>query len=114
MTNSSIFKQIIDSKIPATKVYEDDLVLAFHDINPQAPIHILIVPRQEYTDYQDFITRSAPEQIVRFFTKIKEIIEQQQLGHNFRLVTNAGIQCGQSVFHFHMHLLSGKSLGSFA
>ncbi|MFN5351964.1 MAG: HIT domain-containing protein [Alphaproteobacteria bacterium] len=106
----NIFAKILNGKIPAKKIYEDDSVLAFHDAYPDAPTHILIVPKGEYTSFTDFTTRANNKEIGEFFKRVNQIVAELKID-DFRLVTNNGAKSGQSVFHFHIHILSGKKLG---
>ncbi|MGV2432894.1 MAG UNVERIFIED_CONTAM: HIT domain-containing protein [Rickettsiaceae bacterium] len=106
----NIFAKIIEKNIPADIVFEDDKILAFNDIAPLAPIHILVIPKGEYKDYSDFMAKASTEEIGYFFKKLYEIAKKY-CGEDFRLCTNNGQKAGQSVFHFHMHILGGKILG---
>ncbi len=108
----NIFAKIIRGEIPSSKVYEDDKILAFHDISKSAPIHVLVIPKGEYTDYIDFTSKASMEEISYFFKKVNEIakiLEADKQG--FRIVSNCGSNAGQSVMHFHIHILSGKKMG---
>lgn len=105
---NNIFAKIISGDIPAEKLYEDEKVVAIKDINPAAPIHILVIPKGNYVDFADFVANSAPEDIVYYF-KIIEKIAKENGAENYRLVSNKGAAAGQSVFHFHTHILSGSS-----
>ncbi|SJK86019.1 Hit-like protein involved in cell-cycle regulation [Babesia microti strain RI] len=107
-TNTSIFGKILDGSIPCNKVYEDDKVLAFHDISPQAPVHILIIPK-----IRDGLTRleKAEERhreiLGHMMCKAAEIARNEQLG-DFRLVVNNGPRAFQSVYHLHIHILAKR------
>ncbi len=108
----NIFAKIIRGEIPATKVYEDEKVLAFHDISKAAPIHVLVIPKGDYVNFADFSQNAAAEEISHFFKKVSEIAKL--LGaesEGFRLITNNGINAHQTVEHFHVHILAGKKLG---
>lgn len=110
--NQNIFAKIIQGKIPAEKVYEDEKVLAFQDIHPQAPVHILVIPKKAVISFHDFMEECSPDEITYFFKKIQEIAEQQGLhADGYRLITNHGAHAGQEVPHFHVHILGGKKLG---
>lgn len=109
LEGNTIFHRIIRKEIPAKIVYEDEDVLAFHDVNPVAPIHILIIPRSKS------ITSLADSTSEDTFLLGKMLLVANQLAHDlglseqgFRVVTNSGEQAGQSVFHFHLHLLGGR------
>jgi histidine triad (HIT) family protein len=108
---STIFGKIIAKEIPADIVYEDDLVLAFKDINPQAPVHILIIPKKEIATVND--AASADEMILgRLFTAAAQIASEQGIAESgYRLMVNVNKDGGQEVFHLHMHLLGGRNLG---
>lgn len=105
--SNNIFAKIIRGEIPSSKVYEDDKVLAFHDISKSAPIHVLVIPKGEYISFADFIAKASDAEVVDFFRKVGQIANS--LGINdYRLVSNSGPDAGQSVPHFHVHILSGK------
>lgn len=110
----NIFARIIAGEIPAKKIYEDKQMLAFHDINPKAPVHALVIPKGEYKNYEEFVNMASPDEVAYFFIKITEIAEQLGLKGGYRLITNQGSESGQEVFHFHVHILGGKKLGSLA
>jgi len=106
---NNIFSKIIRGEIPSKKVFEDDHVLAFHDIQPAAPVHILVIPKKEYTSFHDFAENALPEEIKHFFRVVRDIAEEQNISEaGYRIITNHGIEGGQSVPHFHVHLLGGK------
>ncbi|WPY00567.1 HIT domain-containing protein [Candidatus Trichorickettsia mobilis] len=108
---NNIFAQIIAGKIPAKKLYEDDQILAIHDINPVAPIHVLVLPKGHYIDYSDFIQKASAELIKHYFIKIDEIIQLLDLSTmGYRLITNKGSEAGQTIFHFHTHIIGGRQL----
>ena len=102
-----LFCRIIAGEIPSSKVYEDEYVLAFRDIDPQAPTHILIIPKEHY----DSVLDAPPEAIGRLTEAAKTIAENEGLTENgFRLVINTGEEGGQSVKHLHFHILGGEQL----
>ncbi len=103
-----LFCAIVAGEIPSTKVYEDDYTYAFADANPQAPTHVLIVPRVHYTDIAD-VSRDA-EVTANLIAGIRALAEQEGLEH-FRTVFNTGAGVGQSVFHVHAHVLAGRPMG---
>ncbi len=108
MDSSCIFCNIVEKKIPAKIVYEDDFSLAFEDVHPQAPTHILIVPKKHIIDIHSMVV-SDRELIGHLFFVAKSIAAQQGLDEDgYRLVINNGKNAGQSVFHIHLHLLSGR------
>ncbi len=109
---SNIFAKIIRGEIPANKVYEDEKVLAFHDISKAAPIHVLVIPKGEFLDFSDFTSKASPEEISYFFQKVGHVIKMLEIENSgFRLISNMGKDGLQTVFHFHVHILSGKNLG---
>jgi len=104
----TLFSNIIDRKIPADIVYEDDLCLAFRDIHPQAPIHILIIPKQPIAKIVEATT--ADQQLLgHLMLTAGRIATDMGVGDAYRLVINNGADAGQSVFHLHIHLLAGRS-----
>jgi histidine triad (HIT) family protein len=105
-----IFCKIIDGQIPSRKVYEDDRVLAFHDIQPAAPVHILIIPKKHFASLndageEDFAIIGYIHQIAQHIAKEQGVAES-----GYRIVNNCGPDSGQIVFHLHMHLLAGEKL----
>jgi histidine triad (HIT) family protein len=108
---SCLFCQIAERKIPAKVAYEDDQALAFHDIRPQAPVHLLVVPKKHITSLMD-MTADDAELVGGLVFRARELARELGLGERgFRLVFNAGEDAGYSVFHIHLHLLGGRSLG---
>jgi len=107
---STIFTKIINKEIPADIVYEDDLCLAFRDINPQAPVHILIIPKKEIVSIST-LTKDDKSILGHLMLKTSEIAKQEGLTDDgYRVVTNIGEYGGQSVFHLHFHILGGRKL----
>ena len=108
---STIFSKIIAKEIPADIVYEDDLVLAFRDIAPQAPSHILIVPKQEVATVND-VKPEHEAALGRLFTVAAKIAADEGIAEaGYRLIVNCNAHGGQEVFHLHMHILGGRPLG---
>jgi diadenosine tetraphosphate (Ap4A) HIT family hydrolase len=109
---NNIFAKIINGETKAQKLYEDEHVLAIADLFPQAPTHVLILPKGEYTSIHDFSTNAKPEVIAHFFKIITQLAEKFEL-HNsgYRLIMNHGADGMQTVPHFHVHLLGKKKLG---
>ncbi|MEX0726779.1 MAG: histidine triad nucleotide-binding protein [Planctomycetaceae bacterium] len=105
----TIFKKIIDREIPADIVYEDDQCLAFRDINPQAPTHVLIVPKKVIPSLADAVAADEPL-LGHLLFVARNLAVQLQLAGGFRTIINAGPDGGQSVDHLHVHLLGGRSL----
>ncbi len=109
---NNIFAKIIRGDLPAQKIYEDENILAFNDISKASPVHVLVVPKGEYVDFIDFVSRANPEIVVDFFKKISQIAKELNVVvDGFRLITNNGSNAHQTVKHFHVHLLAGKKLG---
>ena len=108
----NIFAKIIRGEIPCKKVYEDEYALAFEDIAPDAPLHVLVVPKAGFTSFNDFAAQ-APVDVVRgFFTAVQKVAAQLGLEEGgYRLITNHGSDAAQSVAHFHMHILGGVQMG---
>lgn len=103
----NIFAKIIRGELPSTKLYEDEHLIAINDIYPVAPIHILVMPKGQYTDFQDFSQKATSEEIAHYFKKISDIAKDCG-AEEYRIVTNNGASCGQSVFHFHTHIIGGS------
>ena len=109
---NNIFAKIIRGEIPCNKVYENENILAFHDISKAAPVHILVIPKGEYVSFTDFASRATNDEIGNFFKKIKEIAEEFGVDESgYRLITNIGSDASQTVPHFHVHIIGGKKLG---
>lgn len=111
MEEDCIFCKIIRGEIPSSKVYEDEEILAFNDINPAAPIHILIIPKKHIKSLADM--ENGDEIIIsKIYTKINEIAEKQGFKENgYRVIVNCGKDGGQEVGHLHFHILAGTQLG---
>ena len=105
-----IFCKIVTGEIPSQKVYEDDLVLAFKDINPCAPVHILVIPKK-HIESAVALTEEDDILIAHIFKVIRLIAKEQELTNGFRLVSNVGNDGGQSVKHLHFHILGKKQFG---
>lgn len=111
--HDNIFAKILRGEIPCDKVYEDDFVLAFRDIAPQAPIHILVIPKGAYVSIEDFSLQASAEEIKAFYEAVAQISAEQGVNDSgFRCIANTGDNGGQEVPHFHMHILGGKKLGA--
>lgn len=104
-----IFCKIIAGDIPSTKVYEDELVYAFRDINPQAPTHILVIPKAHIGSVNE-ITAENSGVVSHIFQVIPQIAAAEGLAGGYRVVSNCGADAGQTVFHLHFHILGGKAL----
>lgn len=106
--SETIFSKIVKKQIPADIVYEDDLSLAFRDINPQAPVHILIIPKKPFPKLND-VQISDQELLGHLMIVACKVAEKEGVADAFRLVLNNGAGAGQEVFHIHFHLLAGRS-----
>lgn len=103
-----IFCKIAAHETPSTIVYEDDLVIAFDDLNPQAPVHTLVIPKQHF----DSIIDDVPAEVLAAMVHaVGEVARAKGLDAGFRVITNTGADAGQTVKHFHMHVLGGRPLG---
>lgn len=108
----NIFARILRKEIPAKTVYEDEYALAFHDINPQAPIHVLVIPRQAYVSWDDFSARAPDDEIAGFVRAVGHVARELGLvAPGYRLLANVGHDGGQEVAHLHVHLFGGRALG---
>jgi len=102
----NVFAKILRGEIPNKTIYSDDYVLAFYDVNPRAKVHALVIPRGEYTDIFDF-TQNAPVELqTAFWNGVRQVVEKLGLRDNFRTIANTGRGAGQSVMHFHVHIMS--------
>ena len=111
MTNQdTIFGKIIRREIPADIVYEDDLALAFRDVNPQAPVHILVIPKKPIRGLSDAQSDDT-ELLGHLLQTVKNVAEHEGLTNGYRVVINTGNDGGQTVFHMHLHILGGRPLG---
>lgn len=104
-----LFCKIVAGEIPSTKVYEDDLVFAFRDIAPQAPTHILVVPKTHMADC-NAVTGENSAVVAHIFEVIPQIARAEGLGNGYRVVSNCGSDAGQTVQHLHFHILGGRQL----
>ncbi|QJD15950.1 HIT domain-containing protein [Paracoccus sanguinis] len=114
--DSNIFARMLRGEIPNDTVAENAHALAFRDIRPQAPVHILVIPRGRYVSYDDFAANASDDEIVGFNRLVAEVARAEGLslangGDGFRAITNAGAHGVQEVPHFHLHLLGGRPMG---
>jgi len=110
--DGNIFARVLRGEIPARTVYEDEHALAFHDIAPQAPIHILVIPKGPYVSWDDFSTRASADEIAGFIRAVGQVAREQGLvAPGYRLLANVGAHGGQEVPHLHVHLFGGQRLG---
>ncbi len=107
--NRTVFKKIIDGDVPAKFIYQDEYCVAFRDIDPRAPTHILVIPRKEIRSLAE-VEAEDVELLGHLMVAISKIAKEQGLANGFRVVTNAGKWGGQSVDHLHFHLLGGRQL----
>ncbi len=110
--DQNIFAKILRGEIPCTKVYEDDHNLAFEDINPQAPIHVLVIPKAAYVSMDDFTSSASDAEIAGFFRVVGNVARQLELDSpGYRILANIGENGMQEVAHLHIHIFGGKKLG---
>lgn len=109
MAEKTIFKKIIDKEIPAKIAYEDDLCLAFHDVAPQAPTHVLVIPKREIASLDALDDKDA-SLVAHLYTVIRNLARELGLDGGYRVVVNCGRDGGQSVDHLHFHLLGGRQM----
>ena len=112
---NNIFAKILRGEIPCNKIYENDYVLSFYDINPQKKIHALIIPKGEYIDFDDFTSKASTNEINELFKGINVVAQRlkitNNLGNGYRILTNIGKDGGQEVPHFHFHIFAGEKIG---
>tara|TARA_B100000780_G_scaffold259333_1_gene210292 strand:- start:1517 stop:1882 length:366 start_codon:yes stop_codon:yes gene_type:complete len=113
--NNNIFAKILKGEIPCRKIYEDDFVLSFHDINPQKKIHALVIPKGEYFNLDDFNNRASDQEIVALSKAITEVSKilgiSTDIGNGYRALTNLGEHGNQEIPHLHFHLFGGENIG---
>jgi histidine triad (HIT) family protein len=109
---TNIFARILRGELPCRKVYEDEHVLAFHDINPLAPTHILVIPKGSYVSWDDFSAKASDEEVAAFVRAIGKIARDEGLVEpGYRVLANVGVNSGQEVPHLHAHIFGGRPLG---
>ena len=110
--DDNIFARIINKKLSTDIILENEHAIAFHDIAPQAPVHILIIPKGKFIKYDDFLNKASKDEIYYFFDLINQLVKVYDLENTgYRLISNAGKNANQEVPHLHFHLLAGKNLG---
>jgi len=110
--DQNIFAKILRGEIPSKKVFEDDYALAFHDINPQAPTHILVIPKGPYVSWDDFSAKGSDAEIAGFVRAVGEVARAAGLvAPGYRLLANTGLDSHQEVPHLHVHIFAGRKLG---
>jgi histidine triad (HIT) family protein len=110
--DQNVFAKILRGEIPSQRIYEDEWAVAFHDIHPQAPVHVLVIPRGRYVSLADFTAAAGDAEIAGFFRAVGKVARQLGLeGPGYRTLANMGEHAGQEVPHFHVHLFGGRKLG---
>ncbi len=108
----NVFAKILRGEIPNNTVYEDDQVLAFHDLHPAAPVHVLVIPKGGYVSFDDFAQKAGAQGISGFFRRVQQVAVKLGVDQTgYRLITNHGADASQTVPHFHVHILGGRPLG---
>lgn len=109
---NNVFAKILRGDIPCTPVYQDEHTFAFHDIHPQAPVHILVIPRGPYASLTEFTQQASADEIAGFYRGFGAVIEKLGIAAGgYRTIANSGANGGQEVPHFHLHILAGRVLG---
>ncbi|WP_305098476.1 histidine triad nucleotide-binding protein [Croceibacterium aestuarii] len=110
--DQNVFAKILRGELPCKKVYEDEWSLAFHDIAPQAPVHILVIPKGAYVSWDDFSARASAEEIAGLTRAVGHVAREAGLVEpGYRLLVNTGTEGGQEIPHLHFHVFGGKPLG---
>jgi len=110
--DTNVFARILRGEIPARKVHEDAHALAFHDINPQAPVHVLVIPKGRYVSLADFSAQASEAEIAGFWRAVGKVARDLGLeAQGYRVLTNMGPDGGQEVPHFHVHIFGGRRIG---
>ena len=109
---TNVFARILRGEIPCNKVYEDAHVLAFHDISPQSPTHVLVIPKGEFTSFDYFSEKASADEIAALIRALGQIAREQGIAESgYRILANTGAAAHQEVPHFHVHLFGGRDLG---
>ena len=113
--DNNIFAKILRGEIPCKKIYEDEFILSFYDINPQKKIHALVIPKGKYTDLDDFCRNASTNEMVGMFKGIEKVSKKLGIsmgsGKGYRALSNIGVDGGQEVPHLHFHLFGGEKIG---
>ncbi|MBV8400175.1 MAG: histidine triad nucleotide-binding protein [Acetobacteraceae bacterium] len=110
--DNNVFARILRGEIPSERVYENEWAFAFHDINPQAPVHVLVIPRGRYCSFADFSAGASDAEIAGFTRAVGEVARMLGLEQSgYRILANMGEHAGQEVPHFHVHIFGGRPLG---
>ncbi len=109
---NNVFAKILRGEIPCKKAYEDECALAFHDIQPQAPVHVLIIPKGEWVSFDDFSAGATAEEIVGFYRAVQKVADRLGVQEGgYRILSNVGPDAHQEVMHYHLHIFAGCDLG---
>lgn len=109
---NNVFARILRDELPSKRVYEDEWAVAFHDLHPQAPVHILVIPRGAYVSWDDFSAKASPEEIAGFVRAVGTVARDLGLvAPGYRLLANVGLNGHQEIAHLHVHLFGGQPLG---
>jgi diadenosine tetraphosphate (Ap4A) HIT family hydrolase len=110
--DGNIFARILRGELPCKKVYEDEFALAFHDINPQSPVHVLVIPKGDYVSFADFSGKASAQEIAGFWRAVGHVARELGLeAGGYRILSNMGQDGGQEVPHFHVHIFGGRRIG---
>ncbi len=110
--SENVFAKILRREIPCNKVYEDDWALAFHDIQPQAPVHVLVIPKGAYVSMDDLSANASTDEIAGFFRAVGTVARQLGVVEDgYRMLSNIGANAHQDVLHLHVHIFAGRDLG---
>ena len=110
--SNNVFARILRGEIPCNKVYENEYALAFHDLQPQAPTHVLVIPKGDYVDHKDFAVKASDAEIAGLHRAIGNAADIQGVSESgYRLISNAGPNAGPEVPHYHVHIIGGRALG---
>jgi diadenosine tetraphosphate (Ap4A) HIT family hydrolase len=110
--DNNVFAKVLRGELPSKKVYEDEWALAFHDIAPQAPVHILVIPKNAYVSWDDFSRNAPAEEIAGFARAVGQVAREQGLVEpGYRILYNVGMHGGQEIAHLHAHIFGGRPLG---
>jgi histidine triad (HIT) family protein len=111
---NNVFARILRGELPCQKVYEDEHIFAFRDIQPRAPTHVILIPKGEYVSVDDFAETATPPEQLAFLRAIRRIAHQEGVAESgYRIIANHGAAAHQEVPHFHLHLVGGRDLGPF-
>ena len=110
--DQNVFARILRGELPSKKVYEDEWALAFHDLNPQAPLHLLVIPKGPYVSWDDFSARASAEEIAGLVRAVGHVAREAGLvAPGYRLLVNTGLNGHQEIPHLHVHIFAGRPLG---